>query len=315
MNLKRPCFNGRPIGSIAALAKCLGVSEAKLARISSNANRFYRGPILIKKKGRKPREVYSALPALRDIQQRILDRILVQAVYPDYLLGGIKGRSYVGNARLHAGSKTLFGQDVDSFYPSITAYKVQCIFQYVFRFPSTVSRTLAALCCRGGVLVQGGVSSTHLANLALHKTEPELERSVRECGRRYSRFVDDMHVSDMGCMASSEKTRIMGMMRSALERHGFKPKRTKQFVAVAGKAMKVHGLNVNGSVSSPGQHRQQLRNEVFLLERWADMQSWDANMERSYISLSSRIGQLVQLNPGEARRLKKRLLSISDRRA
>jgi Reverse transcriptase (RNA-dependent DNA polymerase) len=311
MNLKPPSFDGRPIASIASLALALGIPTERLLRVSSQTTKRYRGPILVKKPGRKERVTWAALPDLRGIQQRVLDRIIKRAWFPSYLHGGLAGRSYIGNARFHARSKILFGQDIDSFYPSISAVKIEAIFVHVFHFPRDVAALLAAICCRNDELVQGGVASTHLANLALYKYEPILEARLRAHGLRYSRFVDDVHVSSSRRLARNQLTSVMSAMRSSLERAGFVPKRKKQFVVSADGAMRVHGLNVNETVSSPAKRRQQLRNEVFLLERWTAMQAWDRAIERCYLSLCSRIGHLAQMNSGEARRLKNRLNRVS----
>lgn len=311
MSLKRPCFDGRPVGSIEALARALGIPLDTLATVALTADKRYRGPIVVRKAGRKPRETFDALPSLRKVQQRILDRILRRAALPSYLLGGVKGRSYIDNAARHAGSRVLLGEDIDSFYPSVSVGKVQLIFQHVFRFPPLVAATLARLCTRNGVLVQGAVTSTDLANLALYRTEPELAAEAERRGLRYSRFIDDMHTSSNRICSSGEVQQFLSSMRRVLEREGFTPKRKKQFVATAGGSIRVHGLNVNAAPSTPPQVRQRLRNEMFLLERWAAMHAWDAQIERCFVRVSSLVGHLKQTNPGPARRLHDRLKQLA----
>src|SRR5690349_11736913 len=105
MNLKHAYYDGRAIGSVAALARALGVFERRLRHTAKRADQLYEGPIVVCKPGRNPRIVYSASPQLRDIQQRILDRILKRVRYPDYLMGGLSGRSYIDNARRHTRSR------------------------------------------------------------------------------------------------------------------------------------------------------------------------------------------------------------------
>ena len=314
MSPNRPLFDGRPIGSVEALSRALGVPLGRLTRVICCVDRLYLRRIWIRKPGRKPRPVFPASPELRDIQQRILDRVLKRVRPPPYLMGGIVGRSYVGNARRHAHATVLFGQDVEDFFPSISAQRVQFIFQDVLQFPPPVAQTLARLSTRKGQLVQGGVASTHIANLALYRTEPEFAERASKEGLRYTRFVDDVHVSSRHWIPPSVKTRLMGRMRSMLERQGYRPKRSKQFVAAQNGPMQVHRLNVNSSASSPRQCRQRLRNEVFLLERWADMEPWDSRLERAYLRVSARVGQLKQLNSGEWRRLRGRLKALESRR-
>jgi hypothetical protein len=210
----------------------------------------------------------------------------------------------------------LLGEDIDSFYPSVTLAKVRAVFQHVFRFPPDVAVLLARLCTRAGALPQGAVTSTDIANLVLYRTEPELNALAEKRGFRYSRFIDDMHASSDRHHPSAEIGALLGDMRGVLEREGFTPKRRKQFVATAGRRMRVHGLNVNSKASAPRVVRQKLKNEVFLLERWAEMQPWNSEIDRCFVRLASRVGQLKQTNPGESRRLKGRLHRLSeDRRA
>ncbi len=310
MTLKRPYFDDRPIGSVRALALALGVPEPTLLSVARTADTRYRGPIIVRKPGRKPRETYDALPSLKNIQKRILDRIVRRISLPDYLLGGVKGRSYVDNAAIHARSKILLGEDIDSFYPSVPEARVRLVFKHVFRFPPLVAAVLTKLCTRKGTLVQGGVVSTDLANLALYRTEPQLAESAKMLGLRYSRFVDDIHASTDRSRSSGDAQEFLSVMRRALEREGFKPKRKKQFVNIAGKPMRVHGLNVSGQASVPQIVRQRLRNEVFLVERWAGMQPWDEQLDHCFLRVSSKVGHLKQTNPGDARRLQMRLREL-----
>jgi hypothetical protein len=130
-------------------------------------------------------------------------------------------------------------------------------------------------------------------------------------GVRYTRFVDDLHASAPHRLTHAQITDVVREMRGALEREGFAPKRAKQFVATARDVMRVHGLNVNGIVSSPTERRRRLRNEVFLLERWAAMECWNTPLERCYLRLCSTVGALAQTNAGDARRLKMRLNGLS----
>jgi hypothetical protein len=311
MSLKPPYFDGRPIGSIAALARALGIEDKNLEAIASTANRRYRGPIKIPKASGGHREIFDAHPTLKNLQRRILDRILRRATLPAYLLGGVKGHSYIENAARHAGSKVILGEDIDSFYPSVTVSKVRLVFQHVFRFPPVVAEMLARLCTRNGVLVQGAVTSTDLANLVLYRTEPALEAAAQNRGLRYSRFVDDMHISSERAIPAEEVQQLLTSMRSVLEREGFKPKRKKQFVATAANVMRVHGLNVNSTPSAPRQVRRRLRTEFYLFEKRVATQPWDAELELCFMSISSRVGHLKQTNQGDAHRLKLRLQQMS----
>jgi len=269
-----PSYNVRPIGSIAALARALGVGEAHLLRVARRADQLYRGPIVVRKRGKKPRDTFAPSASLLDLQNRILDRILKRARYPAYLMGGLPGRNYIQNAQQHAGAKIVFGQDVESFFPSVTRQRIESIFKHIFHFPPDVAALLAKLCSRHGSLVQGAPTSNHLGNLALYREEPAVEQHARINGFVYTRFVDDIHLSSCQKRSREFLTATVWAMRSALERLGHKPKRAKQFIATPRQAMRVHGLNVNSAASLPARRRQSLRNEVFLLERWSATEPW-----------------------------------------
>jgi len=172
MSQSRPSFSIRAPGTVEALARLLGVRSRDLIRIAEIRNRLYSPPKPIQKPGKKVRYVFSARHRLRHVQQRILDRLLRHVGLPDYLMGGVKGRNYQTSAAQHSRQTVLIGQDVDAFYPSISEAHVRFIFQDVLHCPPDVASLLAKLCTKEGCLVQGGVASTHIANLALYRTEP-----------------------------------------------------------------------------------------------------------------------------------------------
>ena len=175
-------FNEKPIGSRLALSSKLGVGVGELVILSSRVDSLYSRPIPVEKAGKKTRYVYDARPRLRLVQERIRDRILKKLSFQPYLKGGIRGRSHFDSAREHVGANILFGQDVDDFYGMISVAHIRFIFQDVLHFAPDVSQLLARLCSRNGSLVQGGVASTHIANMALHRTEPEYVKMVAALG-------------------------------------------------------------------------------------------------------------------------------------
>lgn len=60
---------------------------------------------------------------LKAIQARI-KKALSKLDFPEYVFSGVKGRSYVDNARLHVGSNYLYKIDLTAFFPSIAREKV-----------------------------------------------------------------------------------------------------------------------------------------------------------------------------------------------
>lgn len=142
MSLNRPFYEGRPIGSIGALARALGVDGSRLRRTATRADRLYEGPIIITRPGRNPRTVFSASPKLRDIQQRILDRVLRRVHFPGYLMGHPAGVVLIrafhsGN---HMVSRHLTGR-------SLTHLRIEASWRYGCGSPLSTSRIRFASCC------------------------------------------------------------------------------------------------------------------------------------------------------------------------
>lgn len=298
----------RPVGSLESLGKMLGCSVAQLKYIASNIDRHYSGPVVVRKPGKKPRNTYPARPRLRQIHDRILDRMLSKVRFPYYLQGGVRGRGYLANARLHAGADILFGQDVDDFYGSISVSHIRFIFQDVLHCPPDVSQLLAKLCSRKGSLVQGGTASTHIANMAMYRTEPGFAEAMKEMGNNYSRFIDDCHASKRGRLLQHLVPEVESMARSMLIRHGFKPKRKKQFIRSQLQTMKVHNLNVNSQVSQPLKKRKGLRAGMQQFKLATEMTAvWNRELEDQYLRLANRIGQLRLTNPSAATTMRKKL--------
>src|SRR5882724_397290 len=119
--MQRLFYKHRAIGSIDTLARVLGVTISQLLRVAESADKLYRPG----KRRHKPdgtyRETWDAMPPLKTIQGRIKCRILSLVDYPIYLKGGLTGRDYKQNAELHRRSRIIVNEDIENFFPSITA--------------------------------------------------------------------------------------------------------------------------------------------------------------------------------------------------
>lgn len=194
---EKPYYRNRPIGSIDALAQCLGVSKQRLKSISDNAKNSYTEFVRAsEKKGvLKQRTLNEPKAGLKAIQKRINREIFEGVVYPDYLHGGLKGRDYVTNVAMHSGAKALIGLDIKDFYPSIQRQHVTSIFKNLFRFPEDVCETLTKLTTKNGKVAQGGCCSSYIANLIFFNSEYTKVSRFRSKGFRYTRLLDDITIS------------------------------------------------------------------------------------------------------------------------
>ncbi|ABM36663.1 reverse transcriptase family protein [Polaromonas naphthalenivorans] len=160
----QPNYSANPIGSPSALAATLGVSVAVLNDFASTSASKYSKFELAKADG-KPRFISSPNHDLKIIQKRINRFVFGNVIYPDYLFGGIEGRDYVKNARVHANAKSLITLDIKNFYPSIREEYVFKIFKHFCKFPDSVANLLTKLTTLDNCVPQGACTSSHLANL------------------------------------------------------------------------------------------------------------------------------------------------------
>jgi len=308
MALNRPSYNLAPFRNCEALGWRLGTPAASLLRIAANANQLYYLADRIPKEDGTVREVYGAVEPLRTIQKKILDRILRNVHYPDYLMGGIRDaehpRDYIRNAGLHSGRGTLIQEDATSFYPCTTQLRIASTFRGLFHFPEDVADCLALLCTRHGALAQGASPSTYLANLVMWEREPYLEAALREKGIRYTRYIDDINVSSTRILAPNERTAIVHSIYLMLRSYGYTPKRAKQAIASTGRPMTIHGLSVHsGTPILPRQERGRIRAAVFDFERRARMEPRALKTWKSGLSVKSRLVIWRRLNRSQAARL------------
>src|SRR5437660_1125750 len=113
--------------SMKQLEILLGRSRVELKDLASKAIHFYK-PFPLKTKPRrfakkvepvKKRWIDNPIDPLKTIQSRVQERILSPLLLPEHLLGGVKGKSILDNARLHIGARCLVTIDIKNFYPSI----------------------------------------------------------------------------------------------------------------------------------------------------------------------------------------------------
>lgn len=283
----------------------------ELLELVERSDTLYRLVCRKPKKQGGYREIREALEPLKTIQKRIVERILGNVAYPDYLMGGIKDpehkRGYIRSANLHAGAKRFVSEDIADFFPSVSTAKVHAVFQHIFHFRPDVSAALARLCTRQGELPQGASTSTAIANLVLFQQEPTVVERLSRSGFKYSRFVDDVNVSSERTVTDEQVSQVVREVRGLLERSGFQPKRTKQFVGRRGQRVTIHNLNVDARATIPLPERKRIRARVHILEKQLAELPAPAALEAEIDRLTSHAARIRQLHPKEGQALMKRI--------
>ena len=192
-------FLGSPIKDIDHLATILDVDiEDILYAVQIKDEDKYSSRTIAKKDGRE-RTVYNPKPIFRKIQRRIKNRIFSQISWPDFVFGSIpaddNSHDFIECAQQHCLAQSILKLDIEDFFDNISQELVESIFKNFFRYPDSVSKILATLCCVDLKVPQGGITSSYLASIALHSLEENLFLRMKSKKLTYTRYVDDIKLT------------------------------------------------------------------------------------------------------------------------
>lgn len=183
-----------------------------LERLANNTSNYRIFKI---QNGDKERQVEVPKPILERLHRRLF--VLLERIEkPAYLQSGVKGRSYITNARLHVGHVPLVKLDVKKFYPSVDSAKVYRFFNETLRCSQDVSGLLTKLTTYDGHVPTGSCMSQLLAFFVAKPMFDELDCLAAKHGLRFSCYVDDMTFS--GVLA---KPSLLWAAKQVVHAHGF----------------------------------------------------------------------------------------------
>ena len=95
----------------------------------------------IKNEGNKKRLIEASSEKLKSIQTKILG-MLRNLDYPEYLYSGLKGKSFIDNAKMHSGKYYTFKIDISKFFPNTSRNKVYYFFKKNLQTSADVAKIL-----------------------------------------------------------------------------------------------------------------------------------------------------------------------------
>jgi RNA-directed DNA polymerase len=143
----------------------------------------------------KPRKIDNPLDKLKAVQRRINETFLKPFAFPEYIKGGVKGRSVLSNVEMHRGARLLVKLDIRAFFPTVTTHQVYSVWRTQLNFSSTISELLTRLTTFERHLPQGAPTSTLLANLVLLSVDGPIREKCESNGVTYSSWIDDLAFS------------------------------------------------------------------------------------------------------------------------
>jgi hypothetical protein len=247
------------------------------ARTLSRFQPRYRHFTIPKRSG-GTRRIQAPHDDLKELQRRILHRLLARLRVHPAVHGFEPGKSIVTNASAHQGQEIVTRFDLVDFFPSTTAKRVKKYFRFI-GWNRRAANVLTRLCTYEDGLPQGAPTSPRLSNLVNYRFDARLAGMAGALGAVYTRYADDITVSfpkeerdDDWVIRSGQpppfdltrcprKVNFMrAFVRRVAEENGYRVhRRKKQSVRRSHHRQMVTGLVVNDQVNLPRQTRRWLR--------------------------------------------------------
>jgi hypothetical protein len=264
------------------LAEILGTTQSQLAAALKN-NSLYR--VFTRNENGKQRVIEEPRGELRRIHDRLLS-LLSRIEPPHYLHSGVKRRSYLSNARSHAGQGKILKTDIRKFFPSTTHHQVFVGFLIEFRCAGDVARLLADLCTYEGHVPTGSPISMPVAFIANKQIFDALYVRMQQKGIRLTVYVDDITLS------APDLTRLhFCLVKKSFDSAGHRVHKTRFF---ANRPASVTGLIVKGDgVALPNRRHLRIIQAIKCLEAPAP----DIDIPAMVRSLMGQINEAASVDP------------------
>ncbi len=202
------------------------------------------------------REISSPEPVLKNIQRRILDRLLYRIPVSNAVHGFVQGRSIVTNAAKHLKTaRAIFNVDLKSAFPSVDATRIKHLFVRYLKIPlkhlggdiphpvlDQVIELLVKLTTYQNALPQGSPASGYLLNIACITLDKNLYRLLSQHGSvyQYTRYADDITISSPMPIHEDLREKILKVILDC----GFQanPKKISYAERTRGQKLEVTGL-------------------------------------------------------------------------
>lgn len=284
--------------------------------------RHYRPMQISKKAGARLLEIPK--PRLREIQRKILRRILDQVPAHDAAHGFVRGRSPLTFAAPHAQSEIVIGVDLMQFFPSITGNRVHAVFA-ALGYPPAVAGVLTGLCTvatpadtlrglpyaqasqlRTAHLPQGAPTSPALANLVARTFDIRSSALAQANWLAYTRYADDLafsgiEIADVGT--------LLWTIKQIAQDEGFDVHPRKIKVMRPHRRQHLTGLVINDQPSYPRDDYDRLRALLHNAANTSAQEQNRAGVEHFRAHIYGRIAHI-----GETSTTRRRtLLRLADR--
>jgi len=258
--------------------------------------------VFLKRSDRGTRTIEEPRGSLKRVHRR-LHSLLARTIYPEWCFSGIRGRSYIDNARKHVGARHLLACDIHGFYQSTQK-------EYVFRFfhgrmnqPEDIAWLLADIVTFCDHLPTGSSSSPLLAFRSYERMFEILREVAADAGAEFTLYVDDMTLSSQSPLRAG----VVGEISRIVSSYGLELKRSKTRFYGPRRWKKVTGVAL--SPKGAGTVPNRLRHEIHTLSEALGRKGLDPKAVRRLYGL---LCAAQQIDPAFGESLKRYVREIMD---
>jgi RNA-directed DNA polymerase len=204
------------------------------------------------------RELVEPEPALKNIQQRIVESYLKNAPVHRAAMGYRPKLSIANHVWAHVGAKIIITADIQDFFPTTHTHRIRDWWAKQFASQSAIELATILTTYRGG-LPQGAPTSPALSNIVNFELDELLSHKIERSGGVYTRYVDDMVFSwQRNYRPPSD---IRQSIAASLHEFGYELKAEKWHQYRAEDEPEITGLILrkHGKVTIPDAMRQKIR--------------------------------------------------------
>jgi RNA-directed DNA polymerase len=285
----------------------LGEKREVLRELANNATGQYSPFQREKKKKpfqRKPgkpklRSIDNPSVKLKNVQRKILRRLLADLAIPDFLHGAAKGKTIRSNAEAHLRSNVVVRMDITNYFPNVTNDHVYRVWRDTLGCSPPIANLLTKLTTFQRHLPQGAPTSSALANIYLSSIYRPIEKRCIDADVEKTAYVDDL-------IFSGENSRLlMEPTRQLLAKEGLKLSARKREILGPRDVKIITGNRLGaGRVRAPRSKLKDIRAGIHKIK----LGLIPANEMSKYVdSLRARIRHIASICAQDARSLQEKL--------
>jgi RNA-directed DNA polymerase len=293
----------RGVQDLAFVCKCKPELLEHLLRDPSQHYRHWHK----KKKSGKLRKISAPDYKLKSIQRSLALFLSETCKLPEFVHGGVRGRSPATNAGPHVGHKNLLNIDIQDFFPSTSQ---QMVMETLERLGAVqeVAKAVCRLATLDGGLPQGAPTSTILSNLVFGPADVRLSGLCRKHGLEYSRFADDIAIS-----GDSDLKPLIGPITAIIRETGYIVAKEKTSLTSTDRPQIITGIQVNDGVGLPTSWKKDLRElilECHSLGPTAVARRDQRTIEKLRQHVYGKINFLRSIDPSTGRKMRRLACNI-----